>query len=334
MGGLGQWAEHAWDSGKKAVGEAVEGTAHIAGAGLDMVGLHGAAKTVDGWGDSAADELGADIREKELGQTDDPKELLHGDPAAIREAAGHLRKFQAAFDSTGSGLSRLDSEHWQGEAAEAFRKKFTPRPKQWLTAGAACEKAADALNTYAHTVEWAQQQAKECAEQYRSNSEAYDRAQAAYNKQVDTYNAQAKSYNDAVSVGRDPGAKPVRPGKFDGDHYLTQMGLAEGKLHQARVQRDDAARTAGTAIEAATATAPAEPSFATRLLDDGEDLFAGAADHQPRRGHPHRRRQRGGVRRGTRIGRRRRERRPRGRRHQPLRGEHPPGRRAGRPVRP
>jgi hypothetical protein len=273
--GLGDWIEGAWDTGKRVAGEAVDGVAHLTGGGLDMVGLDGAGKSVDAWGDRTADSLGVDIAEADLGQTDDPKQLIHGDAAAIRESVGHLRRFHAAFESTGLGLSRLDSDHWQGEAAEKFRAKFTPHPKQWLTASDACQKAADALNTYAHTVEWAQGQAKECAEQYRTASQAYDHAQSAYNHQVATYNAQVQSYAQALVAGTAPGTEPVRPGPFDGDHYLTQMNLAEAKLHQARQQRDDAARIAGTAIEGATATAPAEPGFGTRLLDDAGDLSTG-----------------------------------------------------------
>ncbi|MET8957656.1 putative T7SS-secreted protein [Streptomyces sp. NPDC004533] len=245
------------------------------GAGLDMVGVQGAAKSVDGWGDSVADRLGVAISEKELGDTDDPKELLHGDPARIREAAGHLRNFHNAFESTGSGLQRLDHDHWQGDAAEAFRAKFTPHAKQWLTAADACQKAADALETYAHAVEWAQGQAKQCLDQYTKASDAYQRAQTAYNAQIATYNAQVDRYNQAVSAGHDPGAAPTRPGKFDGDSYAAEMALAEMDLHRARAQRDSAARAAAQAVEAATNTAPKEPSFASRLLADGEDLAAG-----------------------------------------------------------
>jgi hypothetical protein len=280
--GFGDLVGEVWDAGKKATGEVIDSAAHVVGSGLDAVGLDGAAHAVDQWGDRTADSLGADIAELELGQSEDPKQLIHGDAAAIRQSVGHLRKFHAAFDSTGSGLSRLDSEHWQGKAAEAFRAKFAPHPKQWLTASAACEKAAGALETYAHTVEWAQGRAKECIDRYRKASDAYDSAKNAYNKQVDTYNAQVKSYNQAVSAGRDAGTAPVKPGQFQGDSHLTQMNLAEMYLHQARVQRDSAAKTAGEALRAATATAPAEPGFATRLLDDASDLATGAqvgADH-------------------------------------------------------
>ncbi|MFF3517080.1 putative T7SS-secreted protein [Streptomyces sp. NPDC002573] len=78
-----------------------------------------------------------------------------------------------------------------------------------------------------------------------------------------------------MSAGHDPGAAPTRPGKFDGDSYAAEMALAEMDLHRARAQRDSAARAAAQAVEAATNTAPKEPSFASRLLADGEDLAAG-----------------------------------------------------------
>lgn len=273
--GVGDWLDGAWDTGKKMVGETVDGAAHVTGAGLDFVGLHDAAKSVDDWGDSAADSLGVDIPEKQLGETDDPKELVHGDPAGIRLSAGHLRHFYGAFESTGSGLLRLDHDHWQGDAADAFRAKFTPHAKQWLTAADACQKAADALEAYAHAVEWAQGQAEQCLDKYTRAREDYERAEAAYNQQVAAYNAQADWYNVVVAAGGDPGAVPTKPGKFDGDQYAAEMDLARMDLRRAREQRDSAARTAAQAVEAATNTAPKEPSFASRLLADGEDVGAG-----------------------------------------------------------
>ena len=275
--GIGDLLGEAWDTGKKVVGETVDGSAHVAGAGLDLVGLDGAAKKVDGWGDSAADSLGVEIPEKELGDTDDPKELLHGDPARIRKAAAHLRNFHAAFESTGSGLQRLDHDHWQGDAGNAFRAKFTPHAKQWLTAADACQEAADALETYAHMVLWAQGRAKHCLDRYTKASDAYQRAQAAYSNQVAAYNAQAATYDLAVAAGLDPGSAPTKPGKFDGDHYGAEMAQAESDLHDAREQRDSAARTAAQAIEVATNTAPREPSFMSRLVADGEDLTTGSS---------------------------------------------------------
>ncbi|MFD0273581.1 putative T7SS-secreted protein, partial [Kitasatospora sp. NPDC127111] len=112
-------ADNFLDANVKAGAKVLQKGSHLTGDLLDEVGLHGAAQSVSGWGDSVADEAGLKVGERGLKQTDDPKELVHGDAKKLNEVAGHLKKFHDAFDKTGSGLAKLDHEHWTGEAAEA-----------------------------------------------------------------------------------------------------------------------------------------------------------------------------------------------------------------------
>ncbi|MFD9477153.1 putative T7SS-secreted protein [Streptomyces nojiriensis] len=53
---------------------------------------------------------------------------MHGKPAKIRESAKHLTDFQGAFDRVGQRVRALDSGHWKGQAADAFRQKFAMHP--------------------------------------------------------------------------------------------------------------------------------------------------------------------------------------------------------------
>ncbi|MFI6849767.1 putative T7SS-secreted protein [Kitasatospora sp. NPDC050467] len=246
------------DSGVKAGGKAIQKGSHLVGGALDEVGLHGAAQQVNGWGDGVADGAGLKVGERGLDQTGDPKELVHGDAKRLNEVAGHLKKFHDAFEKTGTGLAKLDHEHWTGEAAEAFQKAFDPQPKQWLSAADACGKAAAALETFAHTVTWAQGEAAEAARLWK---EAKKKSDAAMKSAIDdalTYDLRVKAYNSTPADQR-PATPPAKPGEFK-NPAEADFRHAEEKLDTARTQRDSAARTAADAIAALVASAPAMPS--------------------------------------------------------------------------
>jgi hypothetical protein len=142
-----------WDDAKQTVGTGLNDGAHLAGAGLNAAGLTGAARAVDTLGDQAGYRLGADVPELELGETSDPAELLHGDPEAIRSSATTLRTFSGALGETAHGLQGVDTAHWTGAAADAFRARFAPHPAQWQDASSATSTAAGALESYAGAVE-------------------------------------------------------------------------------------------------------------------------------------------------------------------------------------
>ncbi len=176
--------EDGFDAGKKLVGEGVDKGANAVSDRLDDMGVHGWADTVDAAGDSIASGLGATPDEAQLGRTDQPTQLIHGDPADIRKTAGHLKDFRTAFDAVGQGMRKLDSSTWKGEAAEAFREKFAMHPVKWLHAADACDKAARALTAYADTVEWAQGQARDAVSLYQAGQEADDKAAVARAKEI------------------------------------------------------------------------------------------------------------------------------------------------------
>ncbi|WP_256726012.1 putative T7SS-secreted protein [Streptomyces sp. IMTB 2501] len=254
-------AEHVYDEGKKKLGEGIDYASDKLGGYLDHEGLHGLADTVEDVGDGLASDLGATPGEQQLGQSEEPDELVHGSPAKIRESARHLRDFHGAFDKVSRGLKKIDSSGWQGEGGDAFRKKFGVHPTKWAQAAEACHAAAGALESYADTVHWAQGQAKEAVALYNKGVKASKDAVDAYNKKVDAYNAKVKA-------GQDPGPKPGPlndPGKAD-------VKAAVHKLAAARKQRNTLADEAQGKVKAALAHAPAEPPPLDRLKGDLTDV--------------------------------------------------------------
>ncbi|MEU9988505.1 putative T7SS-secreted protein [Streptomyces sp. NPDC048045] len=255
-------AEGLIDDGKKLVGKGIDKATDLTGEVLDKVGAHKYADLIRAGGDYIASDLGATPGEKQLGETDLAFELIHGNPQDIQASAKHLKDFHTAFDKVGQGMRKLDSSSWQGEAADAFRKKFAPHPVKWLWAADACHTAAGALDNYADTVTWAQKQAQEAIDLYKKGVTASKDATEAYNKKVDAYNAK-------VEAKQDPGPKPDAfhdPGTAD-------IKAAAEKLAAARKQRNTAAGIASDAVDRALAHAPAEPPPLTRLQVDGTDAL-------------------------------------------------------------
>ena len=239
--GLGA-AESGWEEGKRLTGRGIDEGTNWVGGQLRDFGADGVADKVEDWGDDTASDLGAQVDEQQLGQTDQPNELVHGSRSEIDATAKHLRDFQAAFDRVGRGMRKLDSSHWKGQAANAFRDSFAMHPAKWAHAADACEKAAKALASYADTVKWAQ-----------------DRAQVA----IDTYKRGEAASKKAAAA--DP-----KPDKDPGDAHRDR---AHEILNEARKQRNSAAHTAEQAVRAALAHAPSEPPPLDRLGGTAQDAL-------------------------------------------------------------
>lgn len=157
---------------EQGAGDLVNDGAKVVGDGLNAVGLHGAAQWVETEGDKIGYALGGNVGELQLGETSDPKELVHGNAATIRSTAGKLSTFQAGFAEVADGLNRIDTGHWEGAAADAFRAKFAPEPGKWSAAAEAMGKARNALQDYAGTVESAQAQAGNAIDLWNQGQEA------------------------------------------------------------------------------------------------------------------------------------------------------------------
>ncbi len=222
LNAVGGEAERLATGAEHATGTLIEQGARLAGAGLNAVGLSGAARAVVGAGDRAADFLGAEVPEEQLGQTTDPTQLIHGDPAAISRTAQQLRTFSAAFGETAAGLSGIDTSHWTGQAADAFQAKYTPQPARWQDAATGCQDGAGALDSYAETVTWAQGQARQAIDRYEAGQRATAAAVTTYDEQVAGFNQAAQAADDSLAAGRAPGRR--RPGPVRSPTRVRRFG--------------------------------------------------------------------------------------------------------------
>ncbi|MFH9198799.1 putative T7SS-secreted protein [Streptomyces anulatus] len=244
------------DKGKELLGKGVDATTDKVGAGLDKVGAHDWADKVEDWGDETASSLGAEVGEKQLGQSEEADELIHGKPEKITATVKNLRDFQKAFDLVGGGMKKLDAGQWRGEAADAFRSKFSTLPTDWLRAADAFEDAAKALETYGSAVTSAQGKARAAIALYREGTQESEKAVSAFNKKVDAY--------DAARNGDDP---LPHPGTFS-DPGVSKRKQAQEDLEDARRIRNEAAGRAESAVAAAMAHAPEEPTGADLLKNE------------------------------------------------------------------
>ncbi|MCX4748851.1 hypothetical protein OG455_25610 [Kitasatospora sp. NBC_01287] len=145
----------------------------------------------------------------ELGSTNDPKALIPGEPAAIYQTETELRAYGDSLHQAGAGLQRIDTaDGWRGKAGDAFRHAFHGQPTKWLQAGDAFHSAADALNGYVSTLEWAQGQAATAIGQWNSGDkkgagDALDKARG----QLDSAGNTA-----ATAIGKARDLAPPKPG--------------------------------------------------------------------------------------------------------------------------
>ncbi|MFF3173574.1 putative T7SS-secreted protein [Streptomyces sp. NPDC057900] len=251
------------DKGKQVAGEVIDEGTDIVGSGLEKVGAHEWADAVEDWGDETASSLGAEIGEQQLGQSEEADELIHGRPEKISATVTNLRDFSRAFELVGGGMKRLDSGHWKGAAADAFRVKFETLPTDWLRAADACEDAAAALETYAGTVTSAQAKATEAIALYKESKQDYETAAAAFKEKAEAYNAVRNTDHPLP-----------HPGKFT-DPGVGKRRHAQEILDDARRTRNEAAETAKAAITAAMAHAPKTPTGLDRAKQELIDYDLG-----------------------------------------------------------
>ncbi|TCO54107.1 putative T7SS-secreted protein [Actinocrispum wychmicini] len=99
----------------------------------------------------------------DLVDTLDPRELIPGNPDALRAAAAHWQRMGDAVESTGQGLASLDTGPWDGPAAQAATTARQNELPRWTGAGDALRSSGVALARHADVVEWGQGQAAEAA---------------------------------------------------------------------------------------------------------------------------------------------------------------------------
>ncbi|MFC8527212.1 putative T7SS-secreted protein [Nocardia sp. NPDC057227] len=245
--------EPAWESGVETLGELADDGLDLLADGAELVGLDGAAEALDDFGDQISSALGGEIEERQLGETQDPKELVRGEPEAIGESAGTLAEMAAAVELTGQGLRSIDGGDWTGEGRAGFDAAYDPQAQLWFDAADAFTDAANTLVEWGYAVESAQRGAAD--------------AIAEWNAAIAEENRQKNWWNSLPAETR--AETPLV------DTWSSRYRAALDLLERARANRNTAAEQAGTAIEAATETAPTEPPFTSRMganIEDGIEI--------------------------------------------------------------
>ncbi|MEV6240929.1 putative T7SS-secreted protein [Lentzea sp. NPDC051838] len=202
----------------------------------------------------------------ELGDTNDPVELVPGSVATLEETANGLRKLSTACQEAYHGVSKLDVGHWTGEAAEKFGGYFRAETPKWRDAAEAFAPAVDALTTYKGAVERAQREAAEAIRMYNESKAETEAAE----KQYDAASSQhEKASLDAFANG-DAMPGPLAPFSDPGKAKREQ---AERLLADARKALKAAASEAASVINKAKDRAPEEPGFLSKVSMTAEDTF-------------------------------------------------------------
>ncbi|HEY0813242.1 MAG TPA: hypothetical protein VGE11_08155 [Pseudonocardia sp.] len=196
--------------------------------------------------------------EPELGQSEDPRELVRGDLEAVQATVGHLAELAGGFGATAGGLRAIDRGAWQGAAADAFRARFAEATAQWSRAAAAFGSAAQAWKRFGSSLAAAQHDAGTAVVRFRAGAAAADRSAAAYA-------ADMQRYLTRVAAGQ-AGPQPVPDGSG-----AAAMQAARRMLADARAQRDTAAAATAREIVAAAALSPDPPTGWDRRLTEAAD---------------------------------------------------------------
>jgi len=201
----------------------------------------------------------------ELGETSDPIVLVPGNVSAVVSRMYDLGDYATSLGEAGSGLTCIDTrEHWQGDAAEAFRERYQGEPKRWVVAGDCFADTASALDSYSWTLKWAQGKASEAIEEWARGVARTESDKKAF----------AKAEEDARREAARSGV-PVVIGAFvDGGESIRQA--ARELLADARRQLGDVARDAAAKIRAACEPAPAAPTWLD-AVGDGLGWLGGEA---------------------------------------------------------
>ncbi len=261
--GLGDFIDKVGSAIEDGVEDLVEGAGQVIDDGLDVVGdaagyvgLDSVDDALDDLGDNIASATGGDVEEEELGQTEDPKELILGEPSEIGSTAETLKKMAAAIESTGQALQKIDAADWTGKGADAFNEVYDKQPKLWFDGGDAMTAAADAMEAWQNEVKTAQDKA----------GNAIERWKAAHAEEV-----RQKNWWNSLT-GEQQQQNPLV------DTWTSLRNEAREILRGARIQRDNGASIADGALAAATEKAPKEPPFSERWIANISDL-GGVLEH-------------------------------------------------------
>lgn len=165
---------------------------------------------------------------KELGQTQDCKELVPGDSGKVREFAMSLSDWAAKLSATGDQLKKVTVPSWSGHSADAFDAAFGPVPGWWFTASDEIAQCAAAIVTYADALANAQSKAQDAIELFQKGKDLKTAAQWQFSSEL-------KAYDAAVASGFTPARYPrlSSSGTTEQNNAKDMLEDARDALHKA-----------------------------------------------------------------------------------------------------
>lgn len=242
------WTGEKLEEGTEWVGDRTEDGLRWGGDQLTEAGWDGGGEAMHEAADGVANVTGAELDERELGQTEDPKELIRGEPSAIESKSTTLSEMSTSIGNTGEALAAIKVNDWAGDGADAFNAVYSTQPGLWAEASSAFSTASSAYKTYSGQLKAAQKKAGDAIDEWKKGERYRDRYNALSSEE------KSKSTLDTKAKDAFEAAKEI--------------------LRGARADRDNAVGVASGELDSAAATAPKEPPFLTKMGQNVSDFMS------------------------------------------------------------
>ncbi|MBQ0925608.1 putative T7SS-secreted protein [Saccharopolyspora endophytica] len=213
------------------------------------------------------------VDRQELGETERGEELVPGKVVALYRYAQVLRDRATDVIADAEALKRIDTGAWTGPAYEAYAEDNANQWPRWLKLGDAMAYGAQAVESYANCLGWAQMQANQAVELYRRGQQLSQQAQQSHDKAVAAYNSGGGESGALPPVFQDPGEEYRQAARELLERARRQLEAVAGESAKAlnemaeAVPTEDEESTAETLAHAATDAAGFIP-----VIGDAVDL--------------------------------------------------------------
>ncbi|WP_432083414.1 DUF6531 domain-containing protein [Streptomyces sp. WAC 04229] len=192
-----------------------------------------------------------------IASEDTVQDWIPGKPAELDRLIKKLGGAAAHFGEGAEQLRKLNTDPWQGEAAEEFRKTVKKLPKELDGATDAFVEAGVAVLAYREVLDGAQRLTQQILDHEAPTARELSRR---YTKAVDDYNAAIKA-DDTTLPTRPPETDPGR----------TAMAELIGRINSAQGEVAEAAGVAKRTLHKAAEKAPKRPSGWQRLTEGAKE---------------------------------------------------------------
>ncbi|CAM5650808.1 hypothetical protein SGLAM104S_04548 [Streptomyces glaucescens] len=198
-----------------------------------------------------------------IAATDTVQDWVPGKPSELDQLIKKLAGTAAHFGQGAEQLRKLNTDPWQGEAAEVFRDTVKRLPKDLDTALDAFVAAGLAVLAYRNVLDGAQRLTRRILENEAPTARELSRA---YDKAVSDHDASVKAGDTAAASPPE-----TDPGK-------TLMAELVGMIEAARKDVEEAAATAKRELTKAAEKAPKRPSAWSRFKGGAKEAVNDIAD--------------------------------------------------------